>query len=61
LPRGEGISACQPVAIAVTPFKNCCDLGSLLPLFAIDKGRRVGDEGEQTIDKQQNVKENREK
>jgi len=41
-----------------------CDPGSLLPLFAIDMGRRAGDEGAQAIpaeaiDKPQSVKSSR--
>jgi hypothetical protein len=49
------------LALVVTPFQNRCDLGSLLPLFAINERRRGEDEGDQAItaeaiDKQQSVK-----
>ena len=63
-PKGRGNKYLPTCAVAVTPFQNRCDLGSLLPLFAIDKGRRVGDEGDQAItteaiDKLQSADSNR--
>jgi len=54
----------QPSVTPLLPSPTLCH--KQVPLFAINKGKRAGDEGEQAItaeaiNKQQNVKENREK